>query len=484
VIDFSKYCGGALPCVVREDSAPYTTYLGFVPGTALADMYAHWGIKMLDMNVRVFLSARGNVNKGIRETIRKRPEMFCAYNNGITAFARSVQLTGSDETFGILSAEDFQIVNGGQTTASLYHTRLKDKANLDEISVQMKLTVVHNPEDIEDIVPKISEYSNTQNKVQVADLAANHPPHTEIQIISNSTLAADPTGGSKQTYWFYERARGSYEEFRNLSAKTDAQKRLFDDLRPKHQKFDKIKFGKVWNTYLRLPHIVSYGGQKNFVKFNSWLQSQKGEDWTKFFKKSVALIMLWDWTERMVRRQGYQGYHHNIVAYTLSWFFCLTESRIDLDKIWTTQKIGVQIKDTLELLSSTVNSHIRKSSANITEYCKKEECWNSLAKLSADLPENIVQEYISDATPTRPSYFLADPNVEEAYEYCKRFSAAQWFALAKWLKERSFLTGVSRSQCFNMGRALSKKPGPSVKLCIACKNIWEEAVIRGWNQEH
>lgn len=483
VIDFSKYCGGALPCVVRQDGAPYTTYLGFVPGTALADMYGYWGIKMLDMNVRVFLSARGNVNKGLRDTIRNKPEMFCAYNNGITAFARSVKLTGPDESLGILSAEDFQIVNGGQTTASLYHTRLKDKAILDNIAVQMKLTVVHKPEDIESIVPKISEFSNTQNKVQVADLAANHPPHTEIQIISNSVLAPDPTGGSKQTYWFYERARGSYEELRNLTAKTDLQKRQFDEMRPKNQKFDKIKFGKVWNTYLRQPHVVSFGGQKNFVRFNSWLQNQKGEDWTKFFKKTVALIMLWNWTERMVRRQGYQGYHHNIVAYTLSWLFHLSESRIDLDKIWTSQKIGEPIKEALEFLSSTVNAHIRKTPANISEYCKKDECWESLAKKSADLPENIELEYITGSPKTSTSYFLADPDVADAYEYCNKYSATEWFALSKWLKERDFLNGVARSQCFNMGRALSKKPGPSVKLCIACKKVWEEAIVRGWNHD-
>jgi len=481
VVDFSKYCGGALPCVVRENDAPYTTYLGFVPGSALADMYGHWGIKMLDMNVRVFLSARGNVNKGIRDTIRTKPEMFCAFNNGITAFARSVHLDSTSGASGIISAEDFQIVNGGQTTASLYHTRLKDKADLSKISVQMKLTVVHNPEFIEKIVPKISEYSNTQNKVQVADLAANHPPHTEIQAVSNTTMAPDPTGGSKQTFWFYERSRGSYEELKNLTAKTELQKRQFDEMRPKNQKFDKIKFGKVWNTYLRLPHIVSFGGQKNFVRFNSWLQKQKDEDWSKFFKKTVSLLILWDWTEKMVRRQGYQGYHHNIVAYTLSWFFCLTDSRVDLDKIWASQKIGESIKDALEYLAPTVNKHIRKSQANITEFCKKEECWTGLSKQSADLPDNIELEYYSGSQQKQPSYFNADPDVADAYDYCSQYSATEWFALAKWLKERNFLTGVARSQCFNMGKALTKKPGPSVKLCIACKKVWEEAIIRGWN---
>ena len=233
-VDFTEYCNGPLFSVKQETiNTCYTAYLSFIPGTVLADMYAIWGIKMLDMNVRVFLTARGNVNKGIRKTITDESDMFCAYNNGITVFARSVDIVPSENGVGLLKAYDFQIINGGQTTASLYHTRKKDKVDLNNIFVQMKLIVIHNESDIPSVVPRISQYSNTQNKVQVADLAANENPHPEIQAISNSILAPDPTGGSRQTYWFYERARGSYEELRNMTAKTSTQKIYFDSLRPK-----------------------------------------------------------------------------------------------------------------------------------------------------------------------------------------------------------------------------------------------------------
>ncbi len=59
-IDFKEHCDGPLPCVVHgKKGVPYTTYVGFIPGNTLADFYAQWGINMLDMNVRVFLSARG-----------------------------------------------------------------------------------------------------------------------------------------------------------------------------------------------------------------------------------------------------------------------------------------------------------------------------------------------------------------------------------------------------------------------------------------
>jgi hypothetical protein len=479
-IEFQDYCGGPLPCVFRKNETDhYSTYLAFIPGSALADMYARWGIKMLDMNVRVFLSARGNVNKGIRETILKEPEMFCAYNNGITVFARSVEVIPSDTGVGLVRAEDFQIVNGGQTTASLYHTRKKDRANIDNTFVQMKLTVIHDEEHIPKLVPKISEYSNTQNKVQMADLAANQAPHPEIQTISNNILAPDPTGGSKQSYWFYERARGSYEELKNLIAKTPAQKNQFDALRPKNQKFDKIKFAKVWNAYLRLPHFVSLGGQKNFGRFNEWLRDQKEEDWVSFFKKTVGLIMLWNSTEKIVRRQGFQGYHHNIVAYSLAWLFYLTDLRIDIEKIWQKQTVGDPILDALESMSTVVNSHIRDTEQNVTEYCKKEECWNKLIAKSFALPGNILSEYIADGVASKYSPGIS--NEKEVMEFCAGKGDKAWFELSKWLKDRGFLTPKARSQCFNMGMCLARGKEPSVALSIPCKKIWEEAGIRGWS---
>ncbi len=479
-VDFTQYCNGPLPCISREAAnGRYTTYVGFIPGSVLADMYALWGIRMLDMNVRVFLSARGNVNKGLRKTILDEPEMFCAYNNGITVYAESVETEPIGNAIGLLRAYDFQIINGGQTTASLYHTRKKDRAAIDNIFVQMKLVVIHSKDESLPLVHRISQFSNTQNKVQLADLAANESPHPEIQVISNSILAPAPTGGSQQTYWFYERARGSYEESRNLTTKTPAQKRYFDVMRPKNQKFDKIKFGKVWNTYLRLPHVVSLGGQKNFGRFNEWLREQKDEDWVPFFRKTVALLILWNAMEKIVRRQKFEGYHHNIVAYTLAWLFHLTDSRIDLEKIWQKQKAGEPLLDSLEVMSLAVNQHIRDTGLNITEYCKKEDCWNKLKLKEFSLPTAISDEYMTENR--RAEYQPGIQSETEAIEFCKSKGYKAWFDLAKWLKERDFLTPKARSQCFNMGRATQRGKEPSVFLSIACKKVWEDAEVRGWN---
>ena len=71
----------------------YDAYLGIVPGKFLGEIYYDYGSRLLQGNVRAFLSFRGNVNKGIRSTIMKQPENFFTYNNGIAIVARSVRFS-------------------------------------------------------------------------------------------------------------------------------------------------------------------------------------------------------------------------------------------------------------------------------------------------------------------------------------------------------------------------------------------------------
>lgn len=480
-VDFLEKGGKPIPCIGKVNkSGIYETYLAFISAQTLAEMYSRWGTKMLDMNVRVFLSARGKINRGIRETILNEPDMFCAYNNGITVFARDIELvTIENGLMGIVKANEFQIINGGQTVASLFHTSKKNKVELSEISVQMKIVVIKDQEKIGKLVPRISEYSNTQNRVSLADLAANDPPHPELHEISKRLLAPDPTGGSRMTYWFYEKARGSYEETKNLEAKTSAKVREFESKYPKLQRFDKSTFGKAWNTYLRKPYIVSLGAQKNFANFNIWLREQGEENLPAFFKKTVALILLWKNAERVVRRQTFEGYRHNIVTYTLAWLFELTECQVDLDRLWNRQDVDECLLKVVEGMSYVVNSHIRDTDKNISEWCKKEECWKLLKSQHYELPKGMEITFIAPGKPQK-MYSPLIKEEAEIIEFCKSKSGDVWWELATWLKKRDFLTGKARSQCGNMGRILQRGKEPSIQLSAPCKRIWEESVLRGW----
>lgn len=268
-LDFTKYLKDGIPCLETgfTGSESYQSYLCVIPGNVLADIYDGYGNELLERNVRSFLSARGSVNKKIRETILKEPSMFFAYNNGIAATAIDLKIDHEGDKSYIVGAKDFQIINGGQTTASLSNTRFKDKSQLENIFVQMKLTQIGRMEldDSTELIRNISKSSNSQNKINEADFFATHPFHIRIEQISHRTFAPAINGAQYETKWYYERARGQFvQEQMKLSS---AKKKQFLLTQPKNQVITKTDLAKFWNSWLEKPHIVSKGAQTNFLQF-------------------------------------------------------------------------------------------------------------------------------------------------------------------------------------------------------------------------
>ena len=225
VIDFAARVDGGLPCLpVTEGDGEYQAYLLAVPGALLADIYDEFGSRLLEGNVRSFLSLRPAVNKGIRNTALNQPHMFFAYNNGIAATASEIKLVAVDGGVRLLMARDLQIVNGGQTTASLATARRTEKATLAGVFVPMKLSVV-DAERSAEMVPSIARYANSQNKVNEADFFSNHEFHRRLEEISRRIWAPAKPGSQHETHWFYERARGQYQN--ETAAMTPANRRRF-----------------------------------------------------------------------------------------------------------------------------------------------------------------------------------------------------------------------------------------------------------------
>ena len=279
LIDFEKDFGGAIP-VLRASmgDAALESYIAVIRGSQLGEIYEKWGTRLLEANVRSFLQARGKVNRGIRDTLEDQPEMFFAYNNGITATADNVQIRQTENGPVLVSADNLQIVNGGQTTASIHASRRqrpkRPKARLDEVYVQMKLNVVP-PETAEEVIPNISLYANSQNKVNDADLASNHPFQMRLQEFSRRILAPKGESAYQETKWFYERARGQYPDERGR--RTESERKKFDLEYPRSQYFTKTDLAKFENSWAGLPHLVSQGAQKNFVAF----QREVAKEWKK-----------------------------------------------------------------------------------------------------------------------------------------------------------------------------------------------------------
>lgn len=403
-INFTQYTANGIPCLDASNFGDnsYRSFLCVIPGSVVADIYDHFGSQLLEGNVRSFLSTKVAVNKKIRETILTSPKMFFAFNNGIAATAVDVVVEEKNEGKFITYVRDFQIINGGQTTASLSSARYKDKANLDGISVQMKLTEINaEPDETHNLMQKISKSSNSQNKVSDADFFSTHPFHIRMEQISRR-LFAPATGGSQHdTRWFYERARGQYVQTQMRMTKGERSRFLTQN--PKHQLITKTDLAKARNTWRGLPHVVSKGAQSNFREFAEWIDHewQLSEDFfnEKFFQESIALYILFKHVEKLVTHQSWyeNGYRANIVTYSIALLVHLLKTQystyvLDLQIIWNKQEVPNVLTSQLNKLAKEVLDSITDSSravANVTQWCKREACWNRVKSLNIILDAEI-----------------------------------------------------------------------------------------------
>ena len=389
-IDFEAQFGKAIPCLMVPETNPdYDCCMLIIPGEILRNLYADYGSRLLERNVRSFLQARGKVNKGIRKTIIEEPERFLAYNNGISATAESVRFV--DNGHAVASIKDLQIVNGGQTTASIYQTARKDKADLSKVYVQAKLTIVKSDRiDIDEMVSLISRYANSQNKVNEADFSANEPFHIQIEEFSRTVWASATDRSQRQTHWFYERARGQYLEAKNKET-TAARKRIFEETYPKSQVFSKTDLAKFQHTFEQIPHFVSRGAQKNFAEFTAKWTDKKDVTIldSDYFKHLIAKAILFKATEKIVQQQKFGGFRANIVTYTLAYLSASAPQYIDLDYVWKHQTLSITLQEVIKKVSFKVYEAITTppdgKSKNVTEWCKQPDCWNRVKALKIKL---------------------------------------------------------------------------------------------------
>ena len=306
-IDLARRHGEPLPCLqVSDGDGDCRVFLAFLPGQLLHSLYHEFGPRLLELNVRSFLQARGKVNRGIRDTLLKEPARFLAYNNGISVTAESVELV-SVATGGaaIKRLVGLQIVNGGQTVASIHRAGQNDSVDLSGVHVQAKITEIR-PEHVENLVPLISRYANTQNRVSEADFSANHPFHVALQQLSERSWVP-----GEQSRWFYERARGQYANAKAREAQTPANRKRFDVRTPARQRIDKVLVAKYLNSWDQLPHIVSRGSQKNFVFFMQRLVKQRRANWLpdeSYYKDLVAQAIIFKRAEHIARTHAFPGY--------------------------------------------------------------------------------------------------------------------------------------------------------------------------------
>lgn len=487
-IDFEEKFQMTIPCIENSTSDKYSVYLAIINGELLARLYDEFRDRLLEKNVRSFLQVKGGVNKGIRDTLRDEPDMFLAYNNGISVTAESVEIVRDENGKpSIKSIRDMQIVNGGQTTASIFNARNDKKvaADLSKVFVQMKLSVIQSVEAMDEIVPRISTFANTQNKIQVADFSANDPFHRRMEELSR-TIWTPAQGGLKPQNWFYERARGQYADMLSRES-TPKRKKEYKETHPLFTKTDLAKYENTWD---QLPHQVSEGAQKNFHKFMLRLKDRKNFVPDEiYYHNLIAKAILFRQTEKLVQKQQYGGYRANIVTYTLAFLSYKTAQRIDLERIWKEQTLTPALEREIIKVSVFVQKLIVNppGGANVGEWCKKEKCWQVIRDCEYALSDELQSELISVARPSsgpQPATGSIASLTEEDRKLIDEVAAIPaetWFALSRWAKETKNFQPWQRSLLFSVGGVVGRGQKPSIKQAVHAMKAYTDALEKGFS---
>jgi len=495
-IDFRDYVDGGLPCLKASSSYDHTGYLAVIPGGALASIYDKYGSRLLEGNVRAFLTTKQKVNRGIQATIAKEPAKFFIYNNGISATATGITLSPDQKR--IETAKYFQIVNGGQTTASLHVASKIGGRDLTDVDVQMKLSVVNaeDSEGLDDLIENIARFSNSQNGVNDADFFANHAFHRAFESLSKKYMAPAKEGAQFGTYWFYERARGKYQS--EQLALTPAQKRKFAQTSPRSQLISKLDLAKYENAWRQLPNDVSLGGQKNFKKFAALIESEWGDDGRKFnnetyFKSAIARAILFKKVEKIVTAADWYaggGTRSFVVAHSISKLSEMIQKEkpgydLDFEKIWRKQRIsddleaflGKLVKNVADILFATPKG------MQVGEWAKKKDCWDRVKSLDLRLPAVVVDELSTPEEVTeRKVESTTDGAIRSELEMLKIALEMQakgcWVEMEQWANQNYPLSGKKA----DILRLVARKIGfiPSEKQARVLMELKEELEAEGF----
>ncbi len=451
--------------------------LGKIPGECLADIYYVHRTRLLQQNVRAFLNfSPRSVNAGIRDTIKTEPERFLSYNNGIAVTASGVDLERvAPGVYRLLCARDFQIVNGGQTTAALMHTRLDSQSDLKPIQVAMKLTVVR-PEDLDSLVPKISLYANSQNKVQEADFQSNNPWLVKLEDISRQIEASkDEKSAGQPIHWYFERVRGQYNV--DLTKLQGAQRNAFKAKRPPRTKFSKTDLATAAMSWEAEPQVVSLGRQKCFGYFIRKLTGAKDmahkgttvEPSEEDFRRLCCLLILRREAMAACKELEIAAYRANVIAYAMALISARTKTKLPFADIWAAQSLPQNVMKMLRIALLGCDTVIREEAVkrrkNVTEFAKKDDCWSAVLTAPIEIEAGIGNgkwDRFSVADTVRT------PEMIEATEMFFQFDSEDWRRIAKAVEEcvnNPVYHGVALTMAKNT--EMRKKPSDKQARIIA-----------------
>lgn len=494
-VSINDYTDEGLLCLPASlETQDYASYLVVMPGSVLAKIYDQYGQKLLEQNVRTFLQFKGNTNKKMQITIKEEPERFFAYNNGFTCTASSIEVEKQSNILKIVRLNGLQIVNGGQTTSVIYNC-YKNKIDINNVFVQMKLSVVSKEDEYADFVGKVARYANSQNPVKESDFFSNSPFHKTFKKISETTWAPMSGGQQIKNRWYYERTRGQYL---NEKAKyiRDGKEKEFLLRYPKEQMVDKHLLAKTEMIFSDFPHLSTKTNQA-FPKFAKQIEDMLEKDALSineaYFKEAIAKIILTKKTDRIIAEAEWAKSRKSVRAYIKAYSLAILNKYINkhgsyfnYTDIWDRQDISDDMEKVLNICINVIKSYIeaQENEADLREKFSREYTWKEIQKLSLDIPDNLFKN-ITTAKETvkfekkEAKKLQADDSKIERQSFVVMLPSTTWGKLLAFYNENKTLCGGPTE--FAILEKMSKgylRP-PSEKQAQILYSLYEKAKSMG-----
>ena len=486
VVDLTDQPGGGIAVLGPVGERRLTSYLMVLPGDLIADLYQAHGSSILGRNVRAFLQTRNRVNKGIRDTIKANPSAFFAFNNGLSLTATSVSRALVAGAPTVTSITGLEIVNGGQTTATLHSAKYSENLDLSAVFVQAKLTVLPDLGS-DEIALQIAQFANSQSPVRMGDLTSNSKFFRSIEQLSRTTDFSDDTG---QRLWFFERMRGQFATELAASKAMGAEAR-FKAKHDRNRRFDKAELAKYELAWLQLPSVVSAGAERSLAVFMNLEHgpAQRGVPDEKYFRRLVAKAILWKETDRIIGSLALGGYKALDTAYTIALISNRTAGRLHLDQVAIRQDAGDAWREAVAILAPLVHENLiaQAGNRNVSTWAKTGAAWDAVQTIAWE-PATALTSYSPSAdesrvaiAPTQQSIGLAaDPEDLAARERVEDYGSDGGFELSSWAKETDNLQGWQRGIAFSIGRYLASGKTPTAKQVVQAIKILDEASRLGF----
>ena len=468
-VSINNYTDKGLLCLPASlEAEDYASYLVVMPGDVLAQIYDQYGQKLLEQNVRTFLQFKGNTNKKMQVTIKEEPERFFAYNNGLTCTASSIEVEKQDNVLKIVRLNGLQIVNGGQTTSVIYNC-YKNKLDVKNIFVQMKLSVVSKEDEYADFVGKVARFANSQNPVKESDFFSNSPFHKTFKELSERIWAPMSGGQQIKNKWYYERTRGQYL---NEKAKyiRDGKEKEFSLRYPKEQMVDKHLLAKTEMIFSNSPQL-SIKTNHAFPKFAKQIEEMLEKNNLSineaYFKETIAKIILTNKTDEIIKKAEWAKSRKSVRAYIKAYALAILnkyikehETYLNYADIWDRQDISDSMEKVLNICINTIKLYIesQENEADLREKFSREYTWKEIQELNLNIPDYLLKGITTSKETVKYEEKIAKKKQEldntiERQSFVVQISSSVWRKLATFyntnrtfcgFKEFEILTKMSK----------------------------------------